>query len=58
MMIKGMNFTSIWLWNDDHRDLFYFDLESNADQRDLLYFDLEYDDDQRDLLYFDLALEC
>ena len=25
MMIKGISFTSIWLWNDDQRDLPYFD---------------------------------
>ena len=41
MMIKGMNSTSIWPWNDDLNDLLYFELEWNADQKDLLYFDLE-----------------
>ena len=46
--------TLIWsCWNDDQKDLLYFDLKWNDDQRDLLYFDLKWNDDQRDLLYFD-----
>ena len=75
MMIKGISFTLIWNemmikeisstliiwnWNDDQRDLLYFDLalerwskgisftsiwNGNVDQRDLHYFDLEWNDD-------------
>ena len=75
MMIKGISSTLIiWNWNDDQRDLIYFNLEWNDDQRDLLYFDnpeLKWWSKgspllwsgfgtmiKRDFLYFDLEWEC
>ena len=68
MMIKGISSTLIWLWNNDQRDLLYFDLEWECRSKGspLLRSGMEmlikgisstlillWNDDQRDLLYFD-----